>query len=334
MKKSGQKKAGKALGEFELIEKMSANVSVNDSVILGIGDDAAEICVSKNHNLLVTTDLLVEDVHFRLKHTTAFELGQKSMAVNLSDIAAMGAKPLAAFISVAIPKRINTRFCLDLFKGMNKLAKEFNTAIAGGDTTSSTDKLTINVTLLGEAKRGTSLTRKGANAHDSLWLAGYTGLSRAGFESLENKLKASEKLRKAHKCPAPLVHEGLRLAASGSVTSCIDVSDGLLGDLTHILKASGVAAKIELSNLPVKKELETFCRQNKTDHYDYLLNGGEDYALLFTAKNKNFLKDWPQNLYTPVQIGTIEKGSGISLVKENGEIVPALVNGFDHFGKS
>jgi len=329
--KKPKRKTTKSLGEFELIKKMSAKAFSNDSVLLGIGDDAAEIKLQDGHNLLVTTDLLVEDVHFRIGNTTARELGHKAMAVNLSDIAAMGAKPLAAFVSVAIPKHISNNFCINLFNGMNALAEKHQTAIAGGDTTSSTDKLVINITLTGQALKGKSLTRKNAKAGNELYLVGDVGLSRAGLESLENGLKASEKLRQAHKCPEPLINEGLRLSQSGSCTACIDVSDGLLGDLSHILEQSVLAAEIELDKIPVTKELKRFASYNKVKTSDYLLNGGEDYALLFCVKDENFLKDWPKTLKQPVKIGRLKKGEGITLLDENGKIIDEVQAGFDHF---
>ncbi len=319
------------LGEFGLIAKLTEALPVHPALELGIGDDAA---ILKRHpeRLLVTTDLLVEDVHFRRSTTSAADLGHKSLAVNLSDIAAMGGRPLAAFISLALPKSLPVSWATALYRGMRKLADECGVALAGGDTTGSPGPIIINVALIGMAQGKTILRRDGAHQGNSLWVCGDLGYSAAGLHALENGLRAPAAFRLAHKRPQARLAEGLALAKSGRCTSCLDVSDGLLGDLQHILDRSGIGAEIDLAALPIPANLQRFANRHKLDPLQLVLNGGEDYALLFTLTGKRAPTPWPKTAAQPRRIGCITETSGqATALLPDGQRIPLSSSSWNHF---
>lgn len=329
----GSKRLIGDVGEFDLIERMLSKCGGHPLLLLGAGDDAAELKIPEGKRVLLTTDLLIEEIHFRRSTTDARSLGHKALAVNLSDIAAMGGQALAAFVSLALPKDLELSWLDEFYAGLNALAFDHGMVVAGGDTTASPAPLVINIALLGLADKGRTLKRNGAKVGDGLWLSGALGLSRAGFEALTHGWTIPENLTAAHLRPAPLISAGRCLAAGGRCTSCIDVSDGLLGDLMHVCKMSGVKAVVELDQLPASSDLLSFVRTQGGDVFDYLLNGGEDYALLFTLSGGDEEpEDWPSGLAAPLRIGRITEGMGIVLRDEDGLEHPAMGKGFDHFG--
>ena len=319
-------------GEFALIERLTGNLEAHRLVPLGVGDDAALISIPKGSQLAASCDLLVENVHFKRQTTKPAELGHKALAVNLSDIAAMGAKPIAALVSISLPTKLRISWVTAFYRGMKTLAERTGTALAGGDTSKSPGSIVINVTILGHVEKGKALRRDRAKVGDGLWVCGHLGHSRAGFEAIENKLRAANVLKSAHLLPEPLIAEGRALIGSGRCNSCIDVSDGLLQDLSHICERSGVGAEIEFARLPITKELRAFAKKLSADPVDYALYGGEDYALLFTLDGKcKALSKWPADCHSPVKIGRITEGNKIVLVSEEGFRKIPKVRGFDHF---
>ncbi|MCR5326010.1 MAG: thiamine-phosphate kinase [Bacteroidales bacterium] len=272
-------------GEFDLIGRISAQVRSNvpDGVI-GIGDDCAVIPQKEGLDTLVTTDLLVEDRHFLLDDIGPFDLGWKSAAVNISDIAAMGGRPESAFLSIALPGCIDSEWVERFIAGFMELADRYGVALLGGDTSASPDKLFINITLLGSCRHGAALTRSGARPGDLVCVTGTLGDSAAGLTLiLEHSPDAVDYLRERHYHPEPRVREGIALAATAGVHSMMDISDGIASDLPHILEASEVGAEIDLRRLPLSQELMDICAVRGWDAAELAVGGGEDYELLLTV---------------------------------------------------
>ena len=323
------------VGEFGLIDRLSRRLPGNRLVRLGVGDDAAVIDLPKGRQLVASCDLLVEDVHFRRSTTPPRALGHKALAVNLSDLAAMGAEPVAALISLALPGDLRLSWVDAFYKGLAGLAGRTGTAIAGGDTTHTPGPIIIDLAVLGVVERGKGLRRDAARPGDGLWVCGPLGLSRAGLEALEKGLGGHAALKKAHREPRPLLKEGRALARCGRCGACIDVSDGLLNDLGHILKRSGVGAEIEIARLKTAPELARYLKPRKGDPVDYVLNGGEDYALLFTLrKGDERPGPWPGDASVPYRIGRVVRGRGIRIIRPDKGLAVMDAAGYDHFGRS
>ncbi|MBF0489441.1 MAG: thiamine-phosphate kinase [Candidatus Omnitrophica bacterium] len=251
------------LGEFGLIDLIRKQLKVDSRVIRGIGDDTAVLPYSKDKYLLLTTDMLAEDIHFT-RRMSAVDVGHKALACNISDIAAMGGEPTFAVVSLAVPSDLPTSYVSDLYQGMQKVASQFGVSIVGGDTIKS-DKITINVALLGEVKRKHLVTRDGACPGDWIFVTGALGGS----------LKSHKHLRFT-----PCVEQARFLVKNFKPSAMMDISDGLAGDLNHILKASGVGA--ELWNDEIPKTQGCSVRQALSD--------GEDFELLFTLSEKKVKK--------------------------------------------
>lgn len=230
--------------------------------------------------------MLVEGSHFLLSSISPYQLGWKSAAVNISDIAAMGGSPSASFLSLALPSKTSEDFISKFICGYNAVSSLFGCTLLGGDTTASPDRLCINVTVLGTCPSGKALRRDGAREGDLICVTGTLGDSAAGLKFVLDPLAQSEHkdyLIERHYLPMPRVLEGLALSQTPGVHSMMDISDGVGSDLRHILKASGVGADVDCSTLPHSSELLQACSQNGWDPVELALSGGEDYELLFTA---------------------------------------------------
>jgi len=326
------------IGEFGLISKIAALIDekgdrqspARRDLLLGIGDDAAA-WKSPGGIELITTDILVEGVHFDFAYTGWRDLGWKSMAINISDINSMGGRPRYALVSLALPGRREAADVLDLYQGILEISNAYGVAVAGGNVSVS-DKVVINITLTGLAE-GNMLTRASAQPGDLVAVFGFPGLSAAGLKAFSQFLNldaaALQLFKNAHLRPAPDFNNGPLLAALG-VRTAIDISDGLAADLTHICIASGVAATLHLEKLPVHPLLKKYFGQ---DSLKMSLAGGEDYALLFTAtpdvmKNAGAAFD-----PAPVIIGEITAGKpyAVSLLDEGGKPVHIDFSGWDHY---
>lgn len=308
-----------ALGEFDLIERIAAMGGSLPSGVVGIGDDCAVIPSKAGQDTLVSADMLIEDVHFRRDLTSAYDLGWKSAAVNVSDIAAMGGRPEATFLSFALPASLGDRWRLDFMKGYMELCSRYGVSLLGGDTTSSPDRLCINVTVMGTCPHGRAVRRNGAKVGDVICVTGTLGDSAAGLRLLLGFASSSAAVSSApaassaassaafaglsaassaaagptdsdldflircHRLPVPMVEAGLELASLAGVHAMMDISDGVASDLRHILHASGVGAQVYLDCLPFSASLERVCLARSWDKYELALCGGEDYHLLFTA---------------------------------------------------
>lgn len=319
------------LGEFGLIELLAEIVSSakpSQPLLIGIGDDASAWQTEKAISL-ATTDTLVQGVHFTAEADWN-ELGWKAMAVNLSDIAAMGGVPQYALVSLSLPGEIEVEKVKDLYYGMRQAGEEFVVTIAGGNITKSPTTV-ITVTLLGKALNEAILTRSTAKPGEKILVTGYLGSSAGGLRALTQKLnlepEAMSFLRQAHLKPKPRVSEGQVLFRQG-VKTAIDISDGLLADLNHLCQASHVGARLRIDWLPIHPIVKRIFPQ---DSIDLALAGGEDYELLFTAPPE-IINRVTESLGCPVSvIGEIIEGEGINLIDEEGRPFPQVERGWEHF---
>jgi thiamine-monophosphate kinase len=276
----------KKLGEFGLIEKIARSACAGfPTVIKGIGDDAAVVRSSKKKCQLLTTDTLIEGIHFEPSLTTPYLLGKKCIAVNLSDIAAMGGTPVCFVVSLSTPPKTPYEFIHKLYQGMIQRARAFGVSLVGGDTTGSRDHMVITVTVLGTARTDQVIYRHGARAGDAIYVTGFLGDAALGLLLLQRR-KALSRIRflvKKHLDPMPRVAEGKTISRMRLASSMIDISDGLLADLRHILKESQAGARIWLNHLPLSPPYRKHWQEGADDRYAPALCGGEDYELLFTV---------------------------------------------------
>jgi thiamine-monophosphate kinase len=331
------------VGEFGLIDRLAERVTSSADkhwtsarqLKIGIGDDAA-VWNPQNSFHIVTVDSLVEGVHFSFKTITWQELGWKSIAVNLSDIAAMGGIPLYALISLGLPPDTSIEDVQALYDGMIAITRKFEVTIAGGDTVSS-PFVFISVTIIGYASNeaGKVLTRSAARPGDKIAVTNTLGASTAGLTMLNHSLKftpkATRELRRAHLEPYPRVAEGQKLLAQG-VKACMDISDGLVGDLTHICEASRVGACLNIDLVPVSPVARK-CFSEKA--MEFALNGGEDYELLFTAPARVIQRVKKDFIYPVTVIGEItrENPGKVMLIDKAGSPVDLRRKGWDAFKK-
>ena len=315
--------------EFDLIARYFARPT--PQAVLGPGDDCALLAPSPGMALAITTDMLVAGVHF-LPDTDPQQLGWKTLAVNLSDLAAMGAKPRWVLLAGSLPEA-NEAWIAAFADGLFACAKRYGVDLVGGDTTRG--PLNLCLTALGEVPTGRALRRDGAQVGDDLWVSGQPGLAALGLAHLQGKTQLPAML--AGRCiaalqqPVPRVELGLALQSKALAHAAIDVSDGLLGDLGHILERSGLAAEVfanQLPSLPPEADL-ALARQCQ-------LSGGDDYELVFTAAAKNRLElielaaqiDLPLWRFGRMIAGT---AGALTLLDENGQPLPINRTGFDHF---
>lgn len=305
------------IGEFGLIQRLRARCrSSSREVLAGMGDDAAVIRSGKK-KILVTTDMMLEGIHFDLSLTNFQQLGWKFLAVNISDIFAMGGRPKYFFVSLGIPVTCHPKKISELYAGMLRIASKYGVAIIGGDTCASSDGLVLSGTLMGECRR--ALTRAGAKAGDRIFVTDTLGDSAMGLALLKRKgaRGKGQGLIKKHLMPdvAPLKN-------TAKVTSLIDISDGLLIDLSHICDESKVGALIYSDRVPVSSRLRRAAALLGTDPLQYALGGGEDYALLFTSTEAE-RKD-------AFCIGEIT-GKGRFIVDSRGKRTKFRPEGYEHF---
>lgn len=328
------------IGEFGFINQIRKGCLIRpDRVVKAIGDDAAAFEATADRISLVTTDMLVERVHFLRTAIGGFDLGYKSLAVNLSDIAAMGGIAREAFVSIAIPDDCKLAYLEEIYAGIKALSEKFEVNILGGDTTRSKIDLVINVAVYGEAAPDQVLYRSGARPGDTIFCTGHLGESRAGLHLILNTIPvdrpAFQRLLDIHLHPEPHLNEGRFLATAGSVTAAIDISDGLSSDLNHILDASQVGAKLYSGDIPISAELDEFCNHAGADPLEYALAGGEDYVLLCTcaadqadALTADFNKIFQRPLF---RIGEITAAPDRLIIQSDGASSPIERSGWDHF---
>ena len=314
-------------GEFGFIEMIRRQFDIPEDM-LGIGDDCAVI-QSGDCEILYSTDMLLEGVHFLRDASSPEDIGWKSLAVNLSDIAAMGGTPVATFLSIALPETARGEWAKRFIAGYAELSKKLDVPLLGGDTTSSPRDICINVGILGRTPHGKSIKRSTAAEGHSIYVTGQLGDSACGLHAILKDWDMTPEIStliQVHMKPTPRISEGQALMKTGIVGAMMDISDGIASDLRHILKASGVGAEIDLDRIPLSDNLTTACHFHNMDPLLLAAGGGEDYELLFTAhEGIETLLQFP--VY---KIGRIVSGSGLTWIR-NGCSVDFDIKGFNHF---
>jgi thiamine-monophosphate kinase len=315
-------------GEFGLIARIVARLRPADSVLLGPGDDAAVIA-SPDGRTVVTTDVLVEGVHFRRDWSTAYDVGRKAAAQSLADVVAMGARPTAIVVGLAAPADLPLQWADDLVDGLQDECALTSAGLAGGDVVRS-DVVTIAVTALGDLGGRAAVTRAGAEPGDVVVVAGHLGFAAAGLDLLREDRHEPAVLLAAHRAPTVPYDAGLLLADLGA-TSMIDVSDGLVGDLRHVARASGVLIELTAGALPVEPPLVDAASALGVDPLSWVAGGGEDHAFAATLpmvaarRAEELLADARVPF---AQIGTVRDGDPDVAFTDR---APAVTNGHDHF---
>jgi thiamine-monophosphate kinase len=307
------------MNEFDLIARLTKRLPTNPNVVAGAGDDCAVLDLGAPENLvLFKTDAVVEGVHFT-RQTPPEKIGRKALARCLSDIAAMGGTPTAALVTLALPNGFDAEFVAKIYDGLNGLAEKFHVAVVGGETTANPERLLISIALLGTVPRGKQLLRGGAKAGDAIFVTGELGGSRAG----------------KHLDFEPRLAEARWLAEHFHVHAMIDLSDGLAGDLRHVLNASGVGAELLKPALPVSRAAKLQSKAGAKPAALAALTDGEDFELLFTVAGKDAVKlldAWKKNFpeLKLTCVGKIVPGGGILLRDPHGTH-KLTAHGYVHF---
>jgi thiamine-monophosphate kinase len=309
--------------EFELIEKLARSLPTNKSVVTGCGDDCAVIDLGLPDKLLLfKTDAIVEGIHFKIDAPPE-KIGHKALARCLSDIAAMGGTPTTALITIALPKMYDPAFIEGIYSGINALARKHDVAISGGETTTNPERILLSVALLGTVPRGKAVLRSGAEPGDAIFVTGELGGSIAS----------------RHLDFEPRLTEGRWLADHFHLHAMIDLSDGLAGDLRHILKASRVGAELLTTSIPISRVAKLASKAESPAKPPLLaaLTDGEDFELLFTVAPKDavaLLDSWKKQFpkLALTCIGKITAGEGITLRDKTGAR-PLKAHGYEHFAK-
>lgn len=326
------------LGEFGLIAALAEIFGpAPPEVVLGIGDDCAVLDTAGEELLLLTMDTLLEGVHFEPAYSSWRQVGRKALAVNLSDIAAMGGWPQFALLSLGWPPARDLALALEIGQGLAEVARESQTALIGGDTVASPAGVTLTVAVLGRVPKGQLLTRAGAGEGEGIYVTGPLGEAAAGLELLRRGAKlapeAAAPLLKAHQDPAPRLAAGRVLASGGLATAMIDLSDGVASDLGHLCRQSGVGARLLAHEVPISPRVRQAAAALNLDPLALALAGGEDYELLFTSPHapEALARAFAEAaLPPPLRLGTTGRGREVVLVDARGEQV-ITGGGYDHF---
>ena len=334
-------------GEFEFIKSLryrAIQSSQSPSVVKGIGDDAAVIRTTSGKDLLLTTDLLVEDIDFRRSNTSPFLLGHKALAVSLSDIAAMGARPRWCLLSIGMPTQVwESRFVDELYEGLLALAHRYDVHLIGGDVSRTDEKIVLDSIVAGECSASSAILRSGAQPGDLIFVTGSLGGAAAGLRLLERgahlpesetsaEVHALDQLLLRHLRPDPRVGWGLVLGQEQLATAMIDLSDGLSSDINHLCDESKVGALIESSSLPVDEHATELCGRRALDPLQLALHGGEDFELLFTVAQQNVAR-LPKRVdgIGITQIGSIKNESDGVKIQEGRHVWDLKPGGWKHF---
>ncbi|MCP5002800.1 MAG: thiamine-monophosphate kinase [Planctomycetes bacterium] len=305
--------------EFSFINWIKKQQKRDKNIPIDIGDDCASIKINDDDLFLITSDMLIEGTHFELKNTSAVQVGRKSIACSISDIAAMGCTARYAVVSLCFRQDTNTRFAKELFLGMKAIADAFDIKIIGGDVVSNRNLCAINVTMLGENSGLRPVTRADSRVGDALLVTGTLGGSIMG----------------KHLTFTPRLKEGLILNREFKINAMIDISDGLAADLNQILVASGTGAELYEDKIPVSSEAQRLSRKTGRSALDHALYDGEDYELLFTLSEVEANKLLESNFFSTrlSRIGRIKNNRGLDLHHSSGEVKKINPTGYEHFKK-
>lgn len=309
--------------EFELIGKIAAQFSRNElNGWEGIGDDCAVLPISDGRSLVISTDMLVEDIHFLRYAASPYEIGYKSLAVNISDVCAMGARPTAALLSLSLPEDVMQGWVTEFMGAFTSICKGCGIALVGGDTTASADRITINVTIIGETSPQNIKRRSAARVGDLIVVNDKLGASGVGLRDiLDGRYDTAE--AKIHKMPQIMIAEALWLGEHEEVHAMMDISDGVASDIRHIMEQSNLGAEIELERIPTDYDIRT------------ALCAGEDYKLLMTVDSdcfdrlsKAYYTEFGERLYA---IGRMTENDGVLRWLQNGKTADDDFRGFVHY---
>ena len=328
------------VGEFALLARLQQRLKHAEAppVVRGIGDDCAVLRPADGHDLLVTTDTQEEGVHFRRDWSTPQDIGWRCLAVNVSDIAAMGGVPLGAVVALSLPELLAVAFVEAMYDGMSDLAEAYDCPIIGGNISKSTERLSVTITVLGSAPRGGSLYRATACVGDGIWVTGDLGAAKAGLEALIHPQAVAglptDAVLSRYRRPLPRLREAQFLRQHGA-RSLIDLSDGLSSDLAHVCEASGVGARQHADRIPISDETRRVADALGVDPLTFALHGGEDFELCLTAPpavaealEQDFRKRFDRPL---TRVGTIQADAGVTLCHSDGSEAPLIAGGYDHF---
>ena len=313
--------------ERELIAhiRQLASAAKSKGIVRGIGDDCAILRPTAGHELLVTTDFCIENVHFRREWHSGQVVGHRCLTRGLSDIAAMGGEPMACFLSLGMPQNLPQVWVNNFLKGLLSQAKRFKVQLTGGDI-SSANQMTADIIVLGQVPRGRAILRSGARPGDRIFLTGSLGGSASALKQLFAGRKIKPTRSSPHFYPAPRIEAGTWLRKHKLATSMIDISDGLSVDLAHLCQESGVSAFIHASQIPVAREADL----------NLALHGGEDYELLFTASKRAKIPGKIAGVRV-TEIGVIKNlgnySSAIQILGQNGKTSALAQRGWEHFQK-
>lgn len=312
--------------EFEFIHYIRKSYGLN-----AIGDDCAVLPKDDKTEMVITADLLIEDVDFRLEWTEPRCLGHKALAVSLSDIAAMGAEPDWAMVTLGIPERVwETDFVRRFYEGWNDLATQFDIRLVGGDISRSPDKFLVDSIVCGSVPKGDAVLRSGAKPGDAIFVTGSLGAAAGGLRLLERSVAVNgnweKRLIDRQLRPTPRLEIGKLLRESKIASAMIDLSDGLSSDIQHICEESGVGAEIDASRLPIDEDLKNLVSDDEL--LAMALNGGEDFELLFTVPQEK-----PSTVVNSkfTCIGTITENVGVVELKDGNKTVKLQPSGYRHF---
>ncbi len=316
------------LAEKSLIARIRRQAHKQRSILTGIGDDCAVLRVPSGHEALLTTDFSLEGIHFRREWHPAESVGHRCLTRGLSDIAAMGGVPIAAFLSLALPRNLPQQWVDGFMDGLHTLARKFGVALAGGDTAESPDGVMSDIVVFGSVPKGKAILRSGAHPGDRIYVSGALGGSAATLRRMMEKpdRKLNPRDFSRHFFPEPRLNLGRILREKNLASAMIDTSDGLSTDLAHICEESGVGAEILAEAIP----LASIGKPPRQVDLRFALHGGEDYELLFTAPPR---KRVPRRIAgVPItHIGHITRGKQIDLVNRDGEGFALVPQGWEHF---
>ncbi len=327
------------IGEFGLIARLTGMLPQPANVIVGVGDDAAVLILSSGQHVVATCDMFVEGVHFDLATCSAFQVGWRAMTASLSDIAAMGCRPLFATVSIGLPQDTLVGTIEQIYGGLTEAARAHDVAIVGGDTVRSPAPVVLDVSVIGEPGADRYLTRSDAGDGDLIAVTGYPGQAAAGLEIVLSAKRpchrGEEELVRAHLEPQARVEQGLFLAQTDAVSAAIDLSDGLSQDLGHICQMSKLGALVDLEKLPISSSLAEYCARNARNPVDICLSGGEDYELLFTVRKDReelLIAGWHERFVLPMTvIGRMTAEFAGVRFKDGDRISFGDRAGYDHF---
>ena len=327
-------------GEFGFIDHIRATFAgaKSDGLVVPIGDDAAVLDVPAGRQVVVTTDALIEGVHFRRDWSDPYSIGWKAAAVNLSDVAAMGADPTFTFVSLVLPADESVEWLERLYDGLCDCLNRYGSRLAGGDTNAGGANAVISITQMGTVLRGKALTRAGAKVGDVLLVSGTLGDAAAGLALLTQcGIVSAEKIShaavQAHRRPQPRVVAGRAARETGLVHAAMDVSDGLAGDVPKLCAAGGVGARINTAALPLSEAVKAAAKELDLDPLDLALDGGEDFGLLLAVAPGNVEAVQAAVAATGTTLTAIGEvvRAGFHIIGVDGAELPTRPRGWDHF---